>query len=88
VTCSKFGYLSLTGELNQTTKSGTAVAHFFELVTCSDTMPREFVVSPDPESTGQFGTGNATLHLVVDGSSHGYTNSETIDTTVQIRPRR
>jgi hypothetical protein len=51
-------------------------------------MPREFVVSPDPESTGQFGTGNATLHLVVDGSSHGYTNSETIDTTVQIRPRR
>jgi hypothetical protein len=88
LTCSKFGYIGLTGQLTQTTKSRNAFGSFFEPATCSDQQPREFVISADPESPGQFGVGRATLHLEARGESHESVDVEVVDTTVQLRVGR
>jgi hypothetical protein len=88
VTCSKFGYIGLTGQLTQTAKNRNAFGSFFEPVTCSDQMPKEFVVSADPDSPDQFGVGRATLHLEARGESHESVDVEIVDTTVRLRVGR
>jgi hypothetical protein len=88
VTCSRFGYVGLTGQLVQTSKTRTAFGTFFEPVTCGDTMPHEFAVTVDPESPDQFAVGRATLRLEARGESHESVDVEVIDTTVQLRVGR